>query len=76
MKPLPGGNHAGARERRERYYELRRQGLNVTDAAGEVGATDPCTVRRYERWFKAVERGDLIVPGRLDRPSSAPEAEA
>ena len=64
MKPLPPGNHAGAHERRERYYELRRQGLGITDAAAGVGATDPCTVRRYERWFQATERGDLIVPGR------------
>ena len=64
MKPLPPGDHAGAHERRERYYELRRQGLSVTDAAARVGATDPSTVGRYERWFKATERGDLIVPGR------------
>ena len=67
MKPLPPGNHAGAHERRERYYELRRQGLGITDAAAGVGATDPCTVRRYERWFQATERGDLIVPGRAAR---------
>ena len=64
MKPLPPGNHAGAHERRERYYELRRQGLGPADAAAGVGATDPSTVGRYERWFKATERGDLIVTGR------------
>ena len=71
MKPLPAGSHAGARERRERYYELRRQGLGITDAAAGAGVTDPRTVNRYERWFQATERGDLIVPG---RPSRAPAA--
>ena len=74
MKPLPAGSHTGAHERRERYYELRRQGLDVIDAAAGVGATEPKTIRRYERWFKAAERGDQIVPGRPGRPSRAPEA--
>ena len=64
MKPLPSGDHASAHERRERYYELRRRNVNITDAAAAVGATDPGTAGRYERWFKATERGDPIVPAK------------
>ena len=74
MKPLPPGDHAGAHERREKCYAV---GAWVpADAAAGVGATDPSTVGRYERWFKATERGELIVPARLGRPSRAPETEA
>ena len=75
MKPLPTGDHAGAHERRERYYELRRRGLKVVDAAAEVGVSVEATAYRYERWFQAVERGEEIVPAGLGRPSRAPEAE-
>ena len=76
MKPLPTGDHAGAHERRERYYELRRQGLSVIEAATEVGVLAEATAYRYERWFKATERGERIVPAGLGKPSRAPEAEA
>ena len=63
MTALPP-NVAKGRERRERYYELRRQGLNCLDAAAAVGVLDFGTRGRYERWFQAVERGEAIIPGR------------
>ena len=63
MPSLPP-NVAKGRERREHYYELRREGLNHLDAAAAIGVLDPGTRGRYERWFQAVERGDPIIPGR------------
>jgi hypothetical protein len=60
-----------ARQRRERYYELRRQGVPMLDAAAEVGMTDWVGAQRYERWFQATESGQEIVRG---KPGGAPQA--
>lgn len=65
MPSVPAG-----RARRDRYYELRRQGMSGNAAAYELGV-DPSTGYRYERWFQAVERGERIVPGaRWRRPAA------
>ena len=69
MKPLSPGRNAEGRERREKYYELRRQGAGIVDAAAAVGVLDHATVYRYERWFKTIESGTPIVPGKLGRPA-------
>ncbi len=50
-----------AQQRREAYYELRRQGWSIYDAAAEVGVHDINTAKRYERWFQAIERGEITV---------------
>jgi hypothetical protein len=56
-------SHLEGRERRNRYYELRRQGMPMLDAAAEVGVYDWVIARRYERWFAAEESGQEIVRG-------------
>lgn len=71
MTPLPP-NVAKGRERRERFCELRRQGLDHLDAAAAVGVFNYATRGRYERWFQAVERGEAIVPAR--HPLSSEES--
>ena len=48
MKRLPSGPR-GAQERRERYYELRRNGMRMVDAAAAVGVTTPNVINNYER---------------------------
>jgi hypothetical protein len=69
MRHLSAGHNAEGRERLEKYYELRRQGLGIIDAAAAIEVLDHATVYRYERWFKAIESGTPIVPGKLGRPA-------
>ena len=52
----------GARVRRKRYYELRRQGIEAQHAAYLVGVVEPSTRGMYERWFQALESGQLAEP--------------
>jgi hypothetical protein len=52
-----------ARQRRERYYELRREGVPSLDAAAGVDVFDWRIAQRYERWFQATESGQQIIPG-------------
>ncbi len=53
-----------ARDRRARYYELRREGMEMFSAAAEVGVFDKDAALRYERWFQAEESGQEIIPGK------------
>jgi hypothetical protein len=61
MKPLSNDRNA-ARQRREKFYELRRSGLGMVDAAVAAGVADPVSQARYERWYQAIERGEVPVP--------------
>lgn len=59
-----------AHERRERYYELRDQGLNEYEAAMEIDADlSYDTRRRYERWYRALRAG--TEPPAPAEPSTA-----
>ena len=50
------------RERRERYLEMRRQGIGRWEAATELGL-DYQQSNRYERWYQAeVAAGHPIEP--------------
>ncbi len=57
-----------ARDRRARYFELRREGMEMFSAAAVVGVFDMQAAGRYERWFQAEESGQEIIPGKLGRP--------
>jgi len=51
-----------AAPRRDRYIELRATGMAPAEAAREAGAgTDPSTIARYERWYRAVRRGEHFL---------------
>lgn len=67
MKPL-STSPVQARERRERYCALRREGMAMADAAAGAGVNAMDTGARYERWYQAVKSGEVIVPGRPGRP--------
>ena len=47
--------------RRDKYYGLRREGMPPWEAAREVDVSDNAA-RRYERWYQAIERGEVPVP--------------
>ena len=57
-------SQAEGRARRERYYQLRRDGVPMVEAAWAVDVPDPVTYRRYERWFQAIESGRQLFPAR------------
>jgi hypothetical protein len=63
MKKL-APSHPLARERRARYFELRREGMEMFSAGAEVGVFAKEAVRLYERWFQAEESGQEIIPGK------------
>lgn len=66
---------AHAEERRQRYYQLRREGADMWVAAAEVGVTEHNSVKRYERWFQAAERGEIILcGGDFDAREKRPQA--
>ena len=48
-------NPRKAAERRRRYCELRRDGMNQWDAAVAVGIDPVKSGPRYELWFKVAE---------------------
>jgi hypothetical protein len=61
----PRRERSDAVARREQYAGLRREGMTPWDAADATG-THPkgVTARRYEAWFQAGVRGDVILrPG-------------
>lgn len=61
---MAGNTRDGARERRARYAELRRQGLKPWDALVGIGMTGGENWRRYERWYQAELRGETFLTGR------------
>jgi hypothetical protein len=63
VKPLSRSSREVA-ARRERYTELRRQGIDPVSAACEAGVHGYSTRNVYEHWFQAAESGQEIVPGR------------
>jgi hypothetical protein len=69
VKPLSKSSREAA-ARRERYTELRRQGMDPVSAACEAGVHGCSTRNVYEHWFQAAESGQEIVPGRRRRPRS------
>ena len=75
MKKLTQSGTLG-RERRARYFELRREGMEMFSAAAEVGVLDRDTVRRYERWFQAEESGQEVTGGKVGRPRIAGREDA
>lgn len=53
--------HAAAAARKEKFYAARRAGMGPWEAAAEAGVGEPATIRRYERWFQALERGEHFL---------------
>ena len=45
---------ADVQARREEYYRLRREGLDKWAAGLAAGLEDPATIKRYERWWRAI----------------------
>lgn len=55
----PEQKRAEADARHKRYYELRDSGMDMQDAAREVGIDVGTSDRRYERWYQAHRRGEI-----------------
>jgi hypothetical protein len=64
--PRPNQSVPEAQRRRARYYELRRQGVDAYGAMLELGISET-TRALYERWFRVIESGQEIIPGRYNR---------
>lgn len=47
---------ADVQARREKYYEFRRDGLDMWAAGFAAGLEDQSTIKRYERWWKEIGR--------------------
>ena len=54
-QPGPRANPSKAGERRQKFFQLRRQGLDQWDAATAVGIDPTRSAARYEHWFQAAE---------------------
>ncbi len=52
-----------SRARRQRYANLRAQGLPKWDASTAMGGLASDTTSRYERWYQAAAAGQHIIPG-------------
>lgn len=48
-------------ERRAEYFRLRREGVKNTEAWRMLGVSYE-TGKRYERWFQAIESGQIAEP--------------
>jgi hypothetical protein len=73
---VKGGSHAAARERRAEYCRLRDDGLSISEAFARAAGGDGhlSTQRLYERWYRALKRGETPVPGQGGRPRKAGSA--
>jgi hypothetical protein len=47
---------ADVQVRRQKYYQARREGLDMWAAGNAAGLEDPGTIKRYERWWQQVGR--------------------
>jgi hypothetical protein len=54
-------NPDAVQQRREAYYAARREGMGIVDAGVRAGLDEWTTMKRYERWFQAVEAGLLVT---------------
>jgi hypothetical protein len=60
--PMHGkGARIAAYKRRAEYFRLRREGFPKWDAAGLLGLERETTCR-YERWWKAIQAGQVQEP--------------
>lgn len=62
---------ADVQARREKYYQSRRDGLDMWAAGLAAGLDDQSTIKRYERWWKEIgqrmppEEGNRELQGSL-----------